>query len=161
MTSLRQILPKIVMVGLNVSGFAVCQAQSVMESEIPSPHESREEKLIEGMDRGIKQDYRGAIAIFSELIQRYPDYADAYFNRGIARTKLQDYRGAIADQTKAVTFNPQLAEAYQARAEIYWQLGDRQKAKEDLQRAITLFKLHQNTISQHQAEQLINQWQRK
>ncbi|MEY2984045.1 MAG: hypothetical protein RLZZ568_662, partial [Cyanobacteriota bacterium] len=71
-----------------------------------------QERLIEGMEHGMKGDYQRAIAIFSELIQRNPNDADAYFNRGIAREELHDYQGAIADQTQALTLNPQLADAY-------------------------------------------------
>ena len=163
-----KILSQVIIITINVSfsgvtwaGFS--NAQTPIDSDIFPPStddESQEERLIEGMNRGMKQDYRGAIAIFSELIQRYPDYADAYFNRGIAREKLQDYPGAIADQTKAIDLNPQLAEAYQARAKLYWQLGDRAKAINDLKIAITLFELQQNTVSQHQVKDLINQWQK-
>ncbi len=161
MANFKQFLTKILIVGLGleVSGSTLSQAQSVIDNELSPYNESREERLIEGMDQGIQKNYRGAIAIFSEVIQQYPDYADAYFNRGIARAKLQDYQGAIADQTQAIELNPQLAEAYQARAKLYWQLGDRQEARDDLQIAINLYELHQNVISQHQAEQLIKQWQ--
>jgi len=154
-------------IGLMMMGWALwANAQTTLTQEIMRPfpqgtdlEEPLEERLIEGMNRGMKQDYRGAIAIFSELIQRYPTYADAYFNRGIARAKLQDYQGAIADQTKAIDLNPQLAEAYQRRAEIYWQLGNYSQAKDDLRTAIHLFALHQNVISQKQAEELLQQWQ--
>lgn len=158
-------LSKAIIITVTVSygfGQQVGHGQPLIESGIILPagsEDEREERLIDGMDHGIKADYRGAIAIFSDLIQRYPDYADAYFNRGIAREKIQDYQGAIADQTKAITINPQLAEAYQARGKLHWQLGDRRSAKQDLQTAIALFESQGNDSSYHQAKTLMNQWQ--
>ncbi|MFM1843099.1 MAG: hypothetical protein RLZZ490_1841 [Cyanobacteriota bacterium] len=160
---LSQVIIIIINAGFNgFSWVEFTNAQTLVDDTIVSPapgEEYQEERLIEGMNRGMKQDYRGAIAIFSELIQRYPDYADAYFNRGIARAKIQDFRGAIADQTTAIDLNPQLAEAYEARAKLHWQLGDQQKASQDLQTAITLFELHQNSLAEIEAERLLYQWQ--
>ena len=120
--------------------------------------EQREMRLIEGMNRGIREDYRGAIVIFSELIQRYPDYAEAYFNRGIARAKLQDYQGAITDQTQALTHNPQLAEAYEARAKLYWQLGQPTQAVNNLQQAVSLFEQQGNPASASRAQAQLSNW---
>ena len=41
--------------------------------------------------------------------------AEAYINRGIAKTELKDYEGAIQEYTKAIELNPQDAEAYFGR----------------------------------------------
>lgn len=148
-----------------VPAIALAQTESgsplVLPLTLPSiTLEDLEARLIEGMDRGIKGDYLGAIAIFSELIRRYPDYADAYFNRGIARAKLQDYQGAIADQSQAIALKPDDAEAYQARAKVQWQLGNNTQAIADLQMAIMLFQKSHNTISQTEAETLLKYWLR-
>jgi tetratricopeptide (TPR) repeat protein len=121
--------------------------------------EPLEEKLIGGMDEGIKGNYRGAIAIFTELILTNPDYADAYFNRGIARAKLGDYQGAIADHTQAIALNGQLAEAYKARGKIYWQLGDRDLAIKDLETALALFQVQENSVSQWETTTQLQEWQ--
>ncbi|AIE74258.1 MULTISPECIES: tetratricopeptide repeat protein [unclassified Synechocystis] len=117
-----------------------------------------EERLIDGMDEGIKKNYRGAITIFTELILLDPSYADAYFNRGIARARIADYQGAIADHSQAIVLNPQFADAYKARGKIYWQLGDQEQAIADLETALTLFSAQENMVSQQQTQEQLQTW---
>ena len=50
-------------------------------------------------------DKRGAIADYTQAIRLKPDYADAYFNRGIAKYALGDKQGAIADLKQATSLN--------------------------------------------------------
>ncbi|MER3493461.1 MAG: hypothetical protein C4323_14700, partial [Mastigocladus sp. ERB_26_2] len=45
--------------------------------------------------------YKGAIADYTSALKINPNYADAYYNRGIARYNLGDNQGAIADLQKA------------------------------------------------------------
>lgn len=137
-------------------------AQDTIDSDRSLPlmgDDPLEERLIDGMDEGIKQNYRGAIAIFTELILINPNYADAYFNRGIARARLEDYQGAIADHTQAITLNEQLAEAYKARGKIHWQLGDRNLAIKDLETALALFQAQENLVSQQETLTQLQKWQ--
>lgn len=136
-------------------------AQDMVDSERSLPllgDHPLEERLIDGMDEGIKKNYRGAIAIFTELILLDPTYADAYFNRGIARTRIADYQGAIADHSQAITLNPQLAEAYKARGKIYWQLGDQSQAIADLETALNLFSAQENIVSQRETWEQLQTW---
>ena len=51
----------------------------------------------------------------TKAIELNPNYAKAYYNRGIAKFDLQDYKGAIADYTKAIELNPNYAKAYYNR----------------------------------------------
>lgn len=137
-------------------------AQGIIDSDRSLPltgDDPLEERLIDGMDEGIKQNYRGAIAIFTELILINPSYAEAYFNRGIARARLEDYQGAIADHTQAIALNEQLAEAYKARGKIYWQLGDRRLAIQDLERALVIFQTQENVVSQQETLIQLQEWQ--
>ncbi|MBE9203376.1 tetratricopeptide repeat protein [Synechocystis salina LEGE 06099] len=136
-------------------------AQGMVDSDRSLPlmgDHPLEERLIDGMDEGIKKNYRGAIAIFTELILLDPTYADAYFNRGIARARIADYQGAIKDHSQAITLNPQLAEAYKARGKIYWQLGDQSQAIADLETALALFSAQENIVSQREAWEQLQTW---
>ncbi|MBE9174221.1 tetratricopeptide repeat protein [Synechocystis salina LEGE 06155] len=136
-------------------------AQGMVDSDRSLPlmgDHPLEERLIDGMDEGIKKNYRGAIAIFTELILLDPTYADAYFNRGIARTRIADYQGAIEDHTQAIALNPQLAEAYKARGKIYWQLGDQSQAIADLEAALALFSVQENVVSQRETWEQLQTW---
>ena len=42
-------------------------------------------------------------------------YEQAYYNRGISKSKLEDYSGAIADCTKAIELDQKDAEAFYIR----------------------------------------------
>lgn len=114
------------------------------------PSEQIEEQLIEGMDQGMKGDYQAAIQIFSRLIQSYPHYADAYYNRGLAKTKLGDKQGAIADYNQAIKIDKNLAEAYQERGNIWLELKNKDKAILDFKKAAELYKKQDNTIGYEQ-----------
>ena len=47
-------------------------------------------------------NYQGAIADFTKVIELDPDNADAYYNRGIKKSILKDLNGACADLRKSV-----------------------------------------------------------
>ena len=115
-----------------------------------NPSEEIEEQLIEGMDQGMKGNYLGAIQIFSRLIQAYPHYADAYYNRGLAKAKLGDTQGAIADYNQAIKIDTNLAEAYQERGNIWLELKNKDKAILDFKKAAELYKKQNNAISYEQ-----------
>jgi tetratricopeptide (TPR) repeat protein len=114
------------------------------------PSEEIEEQLIEGMDQGMKGDYKAAIQIFSRLIQTYPHYADAYYNRGLAKTKLGDKQGAIADYNEAIKIDTNLAEAYEERGNLWLKLKDKNQAIKDFKKAAELYKKQDNTIGYEQ-----------
>ena len=114
------------------------------------PSEEIEEQLIEGMDQGMKGNYSGAIQIFSRLIQAYPHYADAYYNRGLARAKLGDKQSAIADYNQAIKIDTNLAEAYQERGNIWLELKNKDKAILDFKKAAELYKKQDNAIGYEQ-----------
>lgn len=112
-----------------------------------SAQTSFEDRLIEGMDRGMQGDYRGAIAIFSHLIREYPHAAEAYYNRGLAKQKLGDQKGAIADYNRAIKLDQKLAEAYQARGLLKQEQSRLTEALQDLQQAAKLYQAQNNTTS--------------
>lgn len=82
------------------------------------------------------QDYRGAIADYTKVIELHPD-ASAYYNRGNGMFDLKDYTGAIADFTKAIDINPEYASAYFNRGLSKHALNDYQGAIADYTKAIT------------------------
>ena len=46
------------------------------------------------------QNYQGLIADYDQALRLNPDYAHAYYNRGIAKSGLGDKQGAISDYKK-------------------------------------------------------------
>ena len=61
------------------------------------------------------KDYNGAIADYTKAIELNPNYANAYYNRGISKHNLKDYNGAISDYNKAIEIDPNYANAYYNR----------------------------------------------
>lgn len=53
-----------------------------------------------------------AIRCYTEAIRLRADFAEAYYNRGVARRSKGDHRGATQDYNKAVQFNPDYARTY-------------------------------------------------
>jgi len=66
------------------------------------------------------------------------EYAEAYYNRGLAYAELNEYKRAIEDYGKAIELNPTLAEAYNNRGNAYAELNKHERAIEDYDRAIGL-----------------------
>jgi len=59
-----------------------------------------------------RRDWDGAIADFDRALQFDPKLAQAYDNRGDAKTETGDFDGAIADFNRALQLNPKYAKAY-------------------------------------------------
>src|SRR5437016_8996754 len=58
-----------------------------------------------------QKDYDGAIANLTKAIELNRNYAEAYYQRGLARRQKGDIDGAISDYTSAIRINPKYAEA--------------------------------------------------
>ena len=77
--------------------------------------DSHESYLIRGYKKEKLEDYKGAIADYTQAIRLKPDDDTAYYNRGNAKVKLRQYESAIKDHSIAVHLNPNNAYAYYSR----------------------------------------------
>jgi tetratricopeptide (TPR) repeat protein len=87
-------------------------------------------------------DYCEAIAIITCLLDRHPDNANDYNNRGFIYYQIGKLDAALADYNKAIQLNPDLAAAYNNRANYYAAKKQLIKAIADYDRAIDLNPLH-------------------
>jgi tetratricopeptide (TPR) repeat protein len=69
-----------------------------------------------------------AIADYTNAIEIYPEYANAYYNRGIAWYDKGEYDNAIADYTRALALAAKDAKAYHRRSLAWRKKGDHDKA---------------------------------
>jgi len=78
-----------------------------------------------GLEKYDMKDFAGALSDFSIAIEMLPDFAEAYYSRGLLYGKeLHKYTKAIKDFTKAIKFNADFAEAYYNRGVTYKILDD-------------------------------------
>ncbi|MGD1008267.1 MAG: trypsin-like peptidase domain-containing protein, partial [Ignavibacteriaceae bacterium] len=85
-----------------------------------------------------KGNYQEAIDYFTNYLIKYPNDANAYSNRGIAKADLEDYRGAIQDYNQAIEINPNYAGAYYNRGIAKADLEDYRGAIQDYNQAIEI-----------------------
>ena len=92
-------------------------------------------------DYALKQyleQYEAAIVDFSKGISLNPDYAEAYYQRGLVRHYLKEYDAAISDFDMFISQTPGDANAHYYRAEANSSLGSLSRSEE------RIFKRHWN-----------------
>ena len=83
-------------------------------------------------------DYEGAISDYDKAIEINPEYAIAYFNRGVTRYHLDDFEGAVSDYTQSISINVDDADGYLNRGLIYFKIGNDKFACQDFKKAASL-----------------------
>lgn len=74
------------------------------------------------------------IKLCSYVIQLYPNFALAYYNRGEAYYRLKKYEQAIQDCDKVIQLCPNFVSAYSFRGDAYKKLGDNAKSQADFEK---------------------------
>ena len=123
----------------DMGGFAIVNAHNRPYTEYKA-----EDYFSLGVDAHQKQEFERAIKYYSTVIELNPDDANAYNNRGAARSNLGDYKGAIEDYDKATELNPDYVGAYNNRGAARSKLGNYKGAIEDYNKAIELNPNHAN-----------------
>src|SRR5215471_17645990 len=78
------------------------------------------------------------LRFYTEAIRLKPDYADAFYNRGNARSNKGDLDGALQDYTEAIRLKPDDATAFNNRGNARSNKGDLDGALQDYTEAIRL-----------------------
>ena len=74
----------------------------------------------------------------NSLIEFNPNYAEAYYERGLVYYLLGNYEQVLADCTKAIELNPDYAEAYYNRGRAKRRIEQHESAIDDFDTAIRL-----------------------
>ena len=81
---------------------------------------------------------REAISAYDMTLRLKPDYAEAYYNRGTAKTLIGEYETAITDFDETIRLNPEFVEAHYNRSQTKVSLSQIEGARYDLEIALKL-----------------------
>jgi hypothetical protein len=83
-------------------------------------------------------DYRSSWALFSEVIEREPTNASAFYDRGFTLFKLGLYSESVADYNRAIELSPHDSFSFNNRGVVLQNIGRYELAKRDFYRALEL-----------------------
>nr|PJZ90811.1 hypothetical protein CH379_22205 [Leptospira ellisii] len=80
-------------------------------------------------------DQTGAIGDYTHALEKNPEYAIAFNNRGFAKIEMADFQGAIDDFSAAIEHKPNYANAFNNRAVASWAVKEKRNACQDWKQA--------------------------
>ena len=102
----------------------------------------------QGDEQLAQEKPKAAIAHYDSALTLNPNFANAYFNRALAKDLHGDSEGAVADYDNVIRLNPENAAAYNNRGHVKSELGDFEGAIADCDNAIRLnLKMPQHIIT--------------
>ncbi len=105
----------------------------------PLPMAVPDNILSQSAHRAIQcQQYDWALTLLNQLINRHPQRAAYYSNRGLVHLWSGHHQAALADCSRAIQLDASLDQAYNNRASCYVALGQKMKAVDDYEQAIDL-----------------------
>jgi len=112
--------------------FASCKTASYDGAE------TEYDLLKKGYKRVVMKDYKGAVLIYTKILDFNPENAEALAYRGLCKYHLKDFEGAIIDFNRAILHQPDYAEVYDLRGIAKGELGDKEGACEDWKKSFEL-----------------------
>ena len=85
-----------------------------------------------------KKQYDEAIADISKAIQINPEFARAYYSRGLVYDAKGNSQRAVIDYNRAIEIDPGFAKAYAKRGIFYGRMGQNRRFCADLLKACEL-----------------------
>jgi len=79
-----------------------------------------------------------AVDYLNKAIQKNPNFAEAYNNRGNAYRDLNQLQKALSDYNQAISLKPNYVQAYNNRGNIYYEFKNYKLAVRDYNRSINL-----------------------
>jgi tetratricopeptide (TPR) repeat protein len=113
-------------------------ADSRVTSQISAAPEDAAAVYRRAMEKYEKNDLRGALADFDELIRLQPNFAGAYVSRANIKDDLGNPQGALEDYNKALSLDNQDYSAYFNRGVTYSRLERYTEAISDFKKSLTI-----------------------
>jgi Flp pilus assembly protein TadD len=119
------------------------EEEATLLPPVPVPKSSKNPTPFEtALERGHEQmktkDYTGAIQSFTKAIGLRPNFAPAYFSRGVAHQNLEQNEAAVQNYSEAIRLAPDMAPAFAARGVCLVRLQREPDALVDFQHALQL-----------------------
>lgn len=95
--------------------------------------------FLKGNIQMTQKNYPDAVRFYDEAVQKYPDFADAQLNKGLALLQMDQVDAAYQALTAAITIDDKLFPAFLARAEVATRLGFWDEAAQDLKKISQLY----------------------
>ena len=112
--------------------------QAVWEFWTEAPDDAAQDMLDRGMRKMREADYETAEAIFEELVDYCPDYAEGWNQRAFARFLRNRFEGSLEDISRTLELEPAHFGALAGRAMILIRQGRIQLAQTALRRAVAV-----------------------
>ena len=113
--------------------------EKINQDTIAAEKAAKEAKAIQFFTQALNEKTSiKELELYNQAIELYPDFLEAYNNRGILKSKMGDYAGAIADYDKAINLNANDAELYANRGVVKYNMGDKEGALEDFCKALEI-----------------------
>ncbi len=93
---------------------------------------------VEDLFNKATQSFNEAMGHFDSAIMYNPDYAEAYQNRGLAKSNMGIVYTALDDFAKAIELKPEFSEAYNNRGKLFYRTGSFYGAQLDFDKAIEI-----------------------
>jgi tetratricopeptide (TPR) repeat protein len=103
--------------------------------------------------------YDQAIKSFDHAIDTWPDFAEAYLNRGLAEHAVGRRPAALVDLEKALDLDPSLVLAHNERGQIYLENGDAHKAILEFEKSLQVKATVDGYYQRGQAHELLGEHQ--
>src|SRR5712692_3004247 len=84
--------------------------------------------LRQGIEAMERQELEEALALFTRIIERAPDFAEGWNKRATVRYLAEDYAGSIADCEETLARNPHHFGAFSGQGLCYMALGQYREA---------------------------------
>jgi tetratricopeptide (TPR) repeat protein len=120
----------------NAEQAIVTRKISEASQNLPTARQLEAESLLMRAYARSDDDLEGQIADFTEAIRLFPQYVEAFNQRGMTYIKKNDYDAALNEFTQAVGLDTQFAEAYFNRGNVLVEKKDFSGALQDYERAI-------------------------
>ncbi|MCW8796534.1 MAG: tetratricopeptide repeat protein [Chlorobium sp.] len=91
-----------------------------------------------GIEKLKNEDYEGALEDFTKAVEKDPEFAESYLNRGFVYGNRGELQEALADFNKAIEIDSGYVEAYYNRGFIYGFFEEFDKAMADFDKVIEL-----------------------